>query len=61
METIGAFEAKTHLASLLDRTAQGETFMALIGFRGGGMPHPTKPPTRAPSRALPRRRALCTN
>src|SRR4051812_7067240 len=34
---------------------------ALIGFRGGGMPHPTKPPTRAPSRALPRRRALCTN
>lgn len=26
METIGAFEAKTHLASLLDRTAKGETF-----------------------------------
>jgi len=24
METIGAFEAKTHLASLLDRVAQGE-------------------------------------
>jgi hypothetical protein len=35
--------------------------VALIGFRGGGMPHLTKPPTRAPSRALPRRRALCTN
>src|SRR5690348_13581892 len=25
------------------------------------MPHPTRPPTRALSRALPRRRALCTN
>lgn len=24
METIGAFEAKTHLASLLDRVARGE-------------------------------------
>ena len=24
METMGAFEAKTHLASLLDRVAQGE-------------------------------------
>jgi len=24
MQTIGAFEAKTHLASLLDRVAQGE-------------------------------------
>jgi prevent-host-death family protein len=24
MESIGAFEAKTHLASLLDRVAQGE-------------------------------------
>jgi len=24
METIGAFEAKTHLASLLDRVAKGE-------------------------------------
>jgi prevent-host-death family protein len=24
METIGSFEAKTHLASLLDRVAQGE-------------------------------------
>src|SRR5947209_7338817 len=23
------------------------TFLALIGFRGGRMPHPTKPPTRA--------------
>ena len=25
METIGAFEAKTHLAALLDRVAKGET------------------------------------
>lgn len=25
METIGAFEAKTHLSQLLDRVAQGET------------------------------------
>src|SRR3954454_14468134 len=37
------------------------TEVALIGFRGDGMPHPTKPPTRALSRALPRWRALCTN
>jgi hypothetical protein len=35
--------------------------VALVGFRGGERPHPTKPPTRAPSRALPRRRTLCTN
>src|SRR5271166_5302984 len=34
---------------------------ALIGFRGGRLPHATRAPTRAPSRALPRRRALCTN
>jgi len=26
METIGAFEAKTHLASLLERVARGERF-----------------------------------
>jgi prevent-host-death family protein len=26
METIGAFEAKTHLSSLLERVAKGETF-----------------------------------
>jgi len=25
METVGAFEAKTHLSRLLDRVAQGET------------------------------------
>ena len=26
METVGAFEAKTHLADLLDRVSKGETF-----------------------------------
>lgn len=26
METLGAFEAKTHLSSLLDRVAKGESF-----------------------------------
>lgn len=26
METVGAFEAKTHLSRLLDRVARGETF-----------------------------------
>ena len=26
METVGAFEAKTHLAELLDRVGQGEIF-----------------------------------
>jgi prevent-host-death family protein len=26
METIGSYEAKTHLAQLLDRVANGETF-----------------------------------
>jgi predicted transposase YbfD/YdcC len=34
---------------------------ALDGFRGGGLGHATRAATRAPSRALPRRRALCTN
>ena len=35
--------------------------LALVGFRGGGAHHATRAATRAPSRALPRRRALCTN
>ena len=34
---------------------------ALIGFRGVGLCHATKVVMRALSRALPRRRALCTN
>src|SRR3954454_13162972 len=35
--------------------------VALIGIRGGGAHHATKPATSSPRRALPRRRALCTN
>ena len=38
-----------------------QTGMALVGFRGDGAPHLTRAAIRAPSRALPRRRALCTN
>src|SRR5215211_5318102 len=34
---------------------------ALVVFRGVGLSHRTKAATSAPSRALPRRRALCTN
>src|SRR3954470_14873361 len=34
---------------------------ALVGFRGDGAHHLTKAAIRAPSRAFPRRRALCTN
>ena len=34
---------------------------ALVGFRGVGLGHTTKAATSAPSRALPRRHALCTN
>jgi hypothetical protein len=39
----------------------GQKFLALVGFRGVGLGHTTKAATSAPSRALPRRRALCTN
>ncbi len=35
--------------------------VALVGFRGVGLDHLTSAVMRAPSRALPRRRALCTN
>src|SRR3954451_17619628 len=35
--------------------------MALVGFRGDGAHHLTRAAIRAPSRAFPRRRALCTN
>src|SRR3954453_8825865 len=34
---------------------------ALVGFRGDGAHHMTRAAIRAPSRAFPRRRALCTN
>src|SRR5215211_4490219 len=37
-----------------------QTREALVGFRGAGLGHTTKAATSAPSRALPRRRALCT-
>src|SRR4051812_45907393 len=37
------------------------TTEALVGFRGDGAHHLTKAAIRAPSRAFPRRRALCTN
>ena len=40
--------------------AFGVTVKALVGFRVLGLPHATKAATSAPSRALPRRRALCT-
>ncbi len=39
----------------------GETQKALVGFRGVGFDHLMSAAMRAPSRALPRRRALCTN
>jgi prevent-host-death family protein len=50
METIGAFEAKTHLASLLDRVAKGErititrhgvpaAMLIPIGRAGEGLTH----------------------
>src|SRR3954447_9079499 len=35
--------------------------LALVGLRGVGLGHTTKAATSAASRALPRRRALCTN
>ncbi len=35
--------------------------VALVGFRGVGLSHPRRAAMRAPSKALPRRRALCTN
>ena len=35
--------------------------VALVGFRGDGAHHLTRAAIRAPSRAFPRRRALCTN
>ncbi len=35
--------------------------VALVRFRGVGLDHATRAAMRAPSRALPRRRALCTS
>src|SRR5215213_1001296 len=44
-------------------SADGVSLMtvALVGFRGDGAHHLTRAAIRAPSRAFPRRRALCTN
>jgi len=39
----------------------GLSRMALVGFRSVGLSYPRRAAMRAPSRALPRRRALCTN
>ena len=38
-----------------------QSSQALVVFRGVGPGHRTKAATSAPSRALPRRRALCTH
>jgi hypothetical protein len=39
----------------------GNAKKALVGFRGVGLSHPRRAAMRAPSKALSRRRALCTN
>jgi alpha-ketoglutarate-dependent taurine dioxygenase len=43
------------------RRLRPEMSEALVGFRGDGAHHLTRAAIRAPSRAFPRRRALCTN
>lgn len=48
METIGAFEAKTHLSQLLDRVAQGET----IAITRHGEPAALLVPVRPAARRL---------
>jgi prevent-host-death family protein len=50
MESVGAYEAKTHLSELLDRVAQGET----ITITKHGMPVATLGPVRqAQTRSTP--------
>lgn len=49
METIGAFEAKTHLAQLLDRVARGET----IAITRHGQPAALLVPVRPAAGKLP--------
>src|SRR3954470_10083025 len=63
-----AVPTDNHIRAMLDpvhpshlQPAFDQTLDALIGFRGGGVRHVTRAATRAPSRSLPRRRALCTN
>jgi prevent-host-death family protein len=52
METIGAYEAKTHLAQILDRVAGGER----ITIARHGVPvavlHPAAPAKQTPVRAV---------
>ena len=48
MQTIGAFEAKTHLASLLDRVAKGEH----ISITRHGIPAAMLIPIKQPSAGL---------
>jgi prevent-host-death family protein len=48
METIGAFEAKTHLSQLLDRVAQGET----IAITRHGVPAALLVPVRSAAHRL---------
>ena len=53
MDTVGAFAAKTHLASLLDRTERGESFV--ITRHGRPVAHLVPPPMRAISKISMRR------
>lgn len=46
METVGAYEAKTHLAALLDRVARGER----IAIARHGVPVAVLHPVQAPKR-----------
>jgi prevent-host-death family protein len=46
METVGAYEAKTHLAALLDRVARGER----IAIARHGVPVAIMQPVHAPKR-----------
>ncbi|HZZ43623.1 MAG TPA: type II toxin-antitoxin system prevent-host-death family antitoxin [Tepidisphaeraceae bacterium] len=56
METIGAFEAKTRLSELLDRTEQGETFQITKHGRlvGKLIPPDTTPDPLAIAQAVQR-------
>jgi hypothetical protein len=53
MDSDGAFAAKTHLASLLDRTERGESF--IITRHGRPLPTWYLPPMRAISKISMRR------
>ncbi len=58
METIGAFEAKTHLGELLDRVERGES----VTITRHGKPVAQLVPTPPPKSAIaPRLSASCSN